>query len=118
MRPLGPGPYYARTVWSADMASSAGLKGDEDGRVLDADERPIHGLYACGNDLGSMFRGTYPGPGTTLGPAMVMAWRLVQHPTAKEDQAHDHPSQRTVVLHESRCYAACAARSGAQDLSW
>ncbi|PMR67508.1 FAD-binding dehydrogenase [Halomonas heilongjiangensis] len=97
VRPLGPGPYYALAVWPADLASSVGLKGDEDGRVLDADERPIHGLYACGNDLGSMFRGTYPGPGTTLGPAMVMAWRLVQHAADGEGRANARTSQRTAV---------------------
>lgn len=79
VRPIGPGPYYAMAVWPADLASSAGLAGDHEGRVLDADQQPIIGLYACGNDMSSMFRGTYPGPGTTIGPAMVMAWRIVQH---------------------------------------
>ncbi|MGQ7248747.1 FAD-dependent oxidoreductase [Halomonas sp. V046] len=79
VRPLGPGPYYALTVWPYDLACSAGLKGDGDGRVLDADDRPIDGLYACGNDMASLFRGTYPGPGTTLGPALVMGWRVAKH---------------------------------------
>lgn len=83
IRPLGPGPYYALTVWPYDLACSAGLKGDGDGRVLDADDRPIEGLYACGNDMASMFRGTYPGPGTTLGPALVMGWRVAKHAAAK-----------------------------------
>lgn len=79
VRPIGPGPYYAMAVWPADLASSAGLAGDHEGRVLGADQQPITGLYACGNDMSSMFRGTYPGPGTTIGPAMVMAWRIAQH---------------------------------------
>lgn len=94
LRPLGPGPYYAMAVWPADLASSAGLRGDRDGRVLDGDGTPIEGLYACGNDLASMFRGTYPGPGTTLGPAMVMAWRVAKHAaghtTSQESQPQAH----------------------------
>ena len=42
----------------------------------------IEGLFACGNDASSMFRGTYPGPGTTIGPAMVMGWRIAAHAAA------------------------------------
>lgn len=79
VRAIGPGPYYAMAVWPADLASSTGLKGDKDGRVLNDNNQPISGLYACGNDLSSMFRGTYPGPGTTIGPAMVIGWRIAQH---------------------------------------
>ncbi|WP_246665748.1 FAD-binding protein [Shinella sp. AETb1-6] len=77
--PVGAGPYYAMAVRPADLASSAGLSGDEFGRVLDEDGEPITGLYACGNDLASIFRGTYPGPGTTLGPALVFGWRVAKH---------------------------------------
>src|SRR3546814_12528382 len=29
------------------------------------------GLYACGNDMASVMADSYPGPGTTLGPAVV-----------------------------------------------
>jgi 3-oxosteroid 1-dehydrogenase len=79
LRPLGAGPYYAVTVWPADLACSAGLAGNADGQVLDNDGHVIPGLYACGNDLASIFRGTYPGPGTTLGPAMVFGWRVAKH---------------------------------------
>jgi 3-oxosteroid 1-dehydrogenase len=79
MRPIGPGPFYAVAVWPADLATSAGLQGDGEGRVLTLDGQPIPGLYACGNDLASIFRGTYPGPGTTLGPAVVFGWRVAMH---------------------------------------
>jgi succinate dehydrogenase/fumarate reductase flavoprotein subunit len=75
MRRIGPGPYYAVAVWPSDLASSAGLRTDVDGRVLTSDRKPIPGLYAAGNDAASIFRGTYPGPGTMIGPAMVFAWR-------------------------------------------
>lgn len=79
MRPIGPGPFYAVAVWPADLAGSAGLRGNGDGRVLDEQGAPIEGLYAVGNDMASIFRGTYPGPGTTLGPAVVFAWRAAMH---------------------------------------
>ena len=75
MRRIGPGPYFAVAVWPSDLASSAGLQTDLNGRVLTSAGQPIPGLYAAGNDAASIFRGTYPGPGTMIGPAMVFAWR-------------------------------------------
>ena len=36
------------------------------------------GLYACGNDMASPMNGAYPGPGITLGPALVFACRAAQ----------------------------------------
>jgi succinate dehydrogenase/fumarate reductase flavoprotein subunit len=75
MRRIGPGPYFAVAVWPSDLASSAGLRTDRNGRVLTSGGQPIPGLYAAGNDASSIFRGAYPGPGTMIGPAMVFAWR-------------------------------------------
>jgi succinate dehydrogenase/fumarate reductase flavoprotein subunit len=75
LRKIGPGPYFAVAVWPSDLASSAGLRTDVNGRVLTSERQPIPGLYAVGNDAASIFRGTYPGPGTMIGPAMVFAWR-------------------------------------------
>ena len=83
MRPIGPGPFYAVAVWPADLGSSAGLQGNNDGQVLTGNGQPIPGLYACGNDLASVFQGTYPGPGTTLGPALVFGWRIARHAAAR-----------------------------------
>jgi succinate dehydrogenase/fumarate reductase flavoprotein subunit len=76
LRKIGPGPYFAVAVWPSDLASSVGLSTDINGRVLTSDRQPIPGLYAAGNDAASIFRGTYPGPGTMIGPAMVFAWRV------------------------------------------
>ncbi|HTQ84431.1 MAG TPA: FAD-dependent oxidoreductase [Pseudolabrys sp.] len=77
--PIAAAPFYAVAVWPADIAVSTGLSTDADARVLDQDGRPIPGLYACGNDMASVMGGSYPGPGTTLGPAMVFAWRAAMH---------------------------------------
>jgi succinate dehydrogenase/fumarate reductase flavoprotein subunit len=72
-------PFYALAVWPADIAVSTGLATDADARVLGNDGKPIPGLYACGNDMASVMAGSYPGPGTTLGPAVVFAYRAVMH---------------------------------------
>lgn len=72
-------PFYAVAVWPADIAVSTGLATDADARVLADDGTPIPGLYACGNDMASVMGGSYPGPGTTLGPAVVFGWRAAMH---------------------------------------
>lgn len=101
MRPIGPaGPFYAVAVWPADLATSAGLQGDGDGRVLDPEGRPIPGLYACGNDLASIFRGAYPGPGTTLGPAVVFGWRAAMHAAGEAKLAEDGKAAGVAAAHE------------------
>ena len=79
LAPIEAGPFCALTVWPGDAASSAGLVTDVHGRVLDAAGLPLPGLYACGNDAASVMQGRYPGPGTTLGPAMVEGWRIARH---------------------------------------
>src|SRR4029079_5465999 len=66
---------FAVAVWPSDLASSAGLRTDINGRVLTSERLPIPGLYAVRADAASIFRGTYPGPGTMIGPAIVFAWR-------------------------------------------
>lgn len=77
--PLTAGPFYAVAVYPADIAVSTGLSTDADARVLAQDGKPIPGLYACGNDMASLMSGAYPGPGTTLGPGMVFAYRAAMH---------------------------------------
>ncbi|EJN10141.1 succinate dehydrogenase/fumarate reductase flavoprotein subunit [Bradyrhizobium sp. YR681] len=74
LRRIGPGPYYAVAVWPSDLAGSAGLRTDSAARVLTRDGAVIPGLYAAGTDSCSIFRGTYPGPGTVIGPAIVFGW--------------------------------------------
>ena len=79
LAPISGTPLVAMAVWPAELACSAGLAATADGQVLGADDTPIPGLYACGNDMGSIMAGTYPGPGTTLGPAMVFGYRAAMH---------------------------------------
>ncbi len=79
MRPIQTPPFYAVAVYPGILGTSAGLETDRDGRVLGRDGAPIAGLYACGNDMSSMMRGRYPGPGITLGPAITFAYRAAMH---------------------------------------
>ncbi|STZ76001.1 FAD-dependent oxidoreductase [Bergeriella denitrificans] len=84
LRPLAQhGPYFALAVRPADLAGSVGLSCNEYGQVLKGDGSAIEGLFACGNDLASIFRGTYPGPGTTIGPGMVFGWRIAKFAAGK-----------------------------------
>lgn len=83
MGTIGKAPFYAVEVRPFDLASSAGLDCDEYGRVIDDHNNVIDGLFACGNDASSIFRGTYPGPGTTIGPAIVFGWRIAKYIAGK-----------------------------------
>ncbi len=83
LAPIESGPFCALAVWPGDAASSAGLVTDVHGRVHTEASLPIAGLYACGNDAASVMQGRYPGPGSTLGPAMVEGWRIAKHAYAE-----------------------------------
>ncbi|MGE0230713.1 MAG: FAD-binding protein [Flavobacteriaceae bacterium] len=79
---LGPvegSAFVALPVWPAECASSAGLKTNADAQVMNGQGEPISGLYACGNDMASLLKGAYPGPGATLGPAVVFGYRAAMH---------------------------------------
>ena len=67
-------PFYAVKIIPGDIATYHGLVTDELTRVLDADRKPIPGLFAVGNDAASIFGGSYPGAGATLGPAMTFGY--------------------------------------------
>jgi succinate dehydrogenase/fumarate reductase flavoprotein subunit len=88
LAPIVRAPFYAIEIFPCTIGMAAGLKTDADARVLDAQDQPIAGLYACGNDMASVTRGTYPGPGITIGPALVFAWRAMQHAAGRPAPAH------------------------------
>lgn len=76
-------PFVALEVWPAELGCSTGLATNADAQVIDEADAPIAGLYACGNDMDSIMAGTYPGPGTTLGPALVFGYRAAKHAAAQ-----------------------------------
>jgi len=79
--PIETPPFYAVAVQPADLGMAAGLVTDEHARVLQDDGQAIPGLYACGNDMQSVMNGAYPGPGITLGPALVFGYVAARHAT-------------------------------------
>ena len=81
--PIAVPPFCALKVWPGDLGTSDGLAANENAQVLDEAGRPIGGLYACGNDMASIFRGTYPGPGIRLGPALVFGYLAAMHMSRK-----------------------------------
>lgn len=80
--PIERGPFYAVAVHPADLGMAAGVRTDEDARVLRENGEAIPGLYACGNDMHSVMNGAYPGPGITLGPALVFGFIAASHACA------------------------------------
>jgi 3-oxosteroid 1-dehydrogenase len=54
--------------------TKAGLLTDESARILDTGGAPIRGLYAAGNTTASVMGRTYPGPGSTIAPAVVFGY--------------------------------------------
>jgi 3-oxosteroid 1-dehydrogenase len=76
-------PFYAVKIVPGDLGTKGGLVTDEQARVLRADGRPIPGLYAAGNVSSAVMGNTYPGPGGTIGPALVFGY------LAAEDLAAD-----------------------------
>jgi succinate dehydrogenase/fumarate reductase flavoprotein subunit len=83
LREIANAPFVGIEVWPAEIGTSSGLQTDADGQVIAELGRPIAGLYACGNDMNSVMAGTYPGPGTTLGPALVFGYRVALHASSK-----------------------------------
>ncbi|MFU2170641.1 FAD-dependent oxidoreductase [Klebsiella grimontii] len=71
---LSHAPFYAVRILPGSLGSFSGLITDENARVLNAQQQPIQGLFAIGNDMSSVMRGFYPSGGITLGPAMTFGY--------------------------------------------
>lgn len=79
LAPIGKAPFYALKLVPGDIGTKGGLKADEFARVLSTGGEPIDGLYAIGNCSAALMGPAYPGPGSTLGPAMVMGYAAAGH---------------------------------------
>lgn len=85
---LSEGPFYAVRLYPGDIGSSMGLVTDVNAQVVGADDAPIAGLYAAGNDMNSVMGGTYPGPGITLGPAITFGYVAGTHAAERAKGVH------------------------------
>ncbi|MUL44325.1 FAD-dependent oxidoreductase [Streptomonospora sp. PA3] len=72
--PLETPPFYAYPVACGITFTFGGLAADDRGRVLGADGAPMPGLFVCGEMLGGLFSGNYPG-GTGLTSGTVFGRR-------------------------------------------
>ncbi len=71
-RPVETPPFYAVEVRPAIIAwTGAGLRVDAEARVLGEDERPIAGLFAAGETIGSLHGDRYIGGGGSFGPCLA-----------------------------------------------
>jgi 3-oxosteroid 1-dehydrogenase len=76
-------PFYAVEMIPGDLGTKGGLVTDEYARVLREDGSPIEGAYAIGNTSASVMGDTYPGPGSTLGPAMTFGYVAAMHASSQ-----------------------------------
>lgn len=80
LAPIAEAPFYAMLLAPGDIGTQGGLITNSDGQVVGEDGEPIRGLYAAGNCTAAVIP-TYPGAGSTLGPAMVFAYQAAKHMT-------------------------------------
>lgn len=77
--PIDTPPYRAAAFGISDLGTKGGLRTDVDARVLDADDRPIPGLYAAGNTMAAVSGTTYPGGGNPIGASLLFSHRAALH---------------------------------------
>lgn len=72
-------PFYAIELWPGDLGTKGGIKTNAMSQVLDNNANPIAGLYAAGNASASVMGDSYPGAGSTIGPAMTFSYLAAKH---------------------------------------
>lgn len=71
LAPIERGPFQAYEIVIGDLGTKGGVVTDESARALRPDGTVIEGLYSAGNNSAAVMGHTYPGPGSTIGPASV-----------------------------------------------
>ena len=79
MAPLAKPPFYAFQIRPGDIGTKGGIDVDENAQALNVQGRSIGGLYAIGNCSSSVMGRTYPGAGSTIGPAMTFGYIAAKH---------------------------------------
>lgn len=86
LAPIKKGPFYAMRLDAGDIGTKGGLLTNERGCVVREDGSEIAGLYAIGNCSASVMGTSYPGAGSTLGPAMTFGYIAVNDLVRQRDQ--------------------------------
>ena len=76
-------PFYAIELKPGALGTKGGPRTDVDGRVLHVNGDPIEGLYAAGNVAASLAGAGYPGPGITIGAALLWGHLSAMHATKR-----------------------------------
>jgi len=79
LAPIETPPFYGFEAFAGELGTKGGLVADACARVLNRDGEVIPGLYAIGNCSASAMGHTYPGPGSTLGPATTFGFLAARH---------------------------------------
>lgn len=77
-------PFYAMKIDPGDFGTQGGMVVTTGAQVIKEEGGVISGLYAIGNCSAPILP-TYPGPGSTLGPAMTMGYQAAKTITAWTD---------------------------------
>ena len=80
------GPFKAMKIYPGDLGTKGGLVTDEWARVVTKDNKVIEGLYAAGNNTASVMGHTYPGAGSTIGPAGVFGYLAALHAAQPQER--------------------------------
>lgn len=79
LAPIEKGPFSAYLLVIGDLGTKGGIVTDEHARALREDGSVIAGLYSAGNNSAAVMGHTYPGPGSTIGPASVFGLIAARH---------------------------------------
>lgn len=94
LAPIEGGPYYALALYPGSISSVLGLETNVNAQVLSQSGDVVRGLYAVGLDQNTVMRGTYPGGGSSIGPAMTFGYLAAKH-MAEVNEAALTPSSST-----------------------
>lgn len=95
LAPLVEPPFYAVRMNPGDFGTHGGLATDIHAQVLKENGEPIKGLYATGNCAAAILP-TYPGPGSTLGPAMTFGYLAAHHMASCDTQTGENNAVQSV----------------------
>jgi len=82
---IDQGPFYAIRIDPGEFGTHGGMDTNEHAQVLSENGGVIEGLYAIGNCAAAILP-SYPGPGSTLGPAMTFGYQAAKHITGHKGE--------------------------------
>ena len=83
-------PFYAVEFRPGETSTLVGLHTNASAQVLDRHGAPIPGLYAAGLDNNTLMRGSYPGGGCSIGPAMTFGYIASRRMAGVESSSPGH----------------------------